>query len=52
MKKIGTKLALHRETLQRLDDAPMSEVRGGIFTYDPPQSQPSGCHSCTCTLVC
>jgi hypothetical protein len=49
MKRIGTKLALRRETLKRLEDASLSHAAGGIFTLQPGQTVPC---SGTCTFTC
>jgi hypothetical protein len=48
VKKTDTTLALHRETLQCLDEAPLKQSRGGIFTKQPTDPTPTG----TCTFTC
>jgi hypothetical protein len=50
MKKNGTHLTLHRETLKRLDDTTLTFVPGGNLPSKPPF--PSSPNTCTCTLFC
>ena len=50
MKKSVTQLALHRETLKRLDAETLTFALGGNLSSKPPP--PTAANTCSCTFFC
>lgn len=48
MKKQPRRLTLHRETLLRLEDAPLQALVGGMVVTIVPESQQPACYSPLC----
>lgn len=48
MKKQSRRLTLHRETLLRLEDAPLRALAGGMGVTIVPETQQPACYSPLC----